>query len=129
VLSPPGGKPIDRSFWCLNSQHMWPNDPYSARDPWIKGYLWPAVDFGIFRTWDSSIIWASVQPTDTASFNWTRMDRAASQARARGQRVLFTLGQTPVWASSNPTEGSVYGESVVVSLTPMYVWVTFRGCG
>lgn len=110
VLTPPSNKPIDRSYWCMNVNHMWPDDPNSGFGGWAAGYLWPAVDFGIWRTWDSSITWQTIQPTSTTSFDWTRMDRAAGQARSRGQRIMFTLGQSPPWASSNPTEPAVYGE-------------------
>lgn len=104
TISPPSNKPITRDYCCMNANHMW-----AAYSVTWQGYLWPAVDFGIFRTWDSEIRWTSIQPIDANSFNFVQMDRAAAQARARGQKVLFTLGQTPSWASSNPTLDSVYG--------------------
>jgi hypothetical protein len=37
------------------------------------------------------------------------MDAAVKRAVARRQQILFTLGQTPTWASSKPSEPSVYG--------------------
>jgi hypothetical protein len=47
--------------------------------------------------WDSGVVWATIQPTARGQFNWSVMDRDAGQARKRGQKVLFTLGQSPSW--------------------------------
>jgi hypothetical protein len=45
-----------------------------------------------------------LQPTGRGLFNWTGLDADIAKAQQRGQKVLFTLGSTPQWASSNPTQ-------------------------
>lgn len=123
----------------------------SCLSPAAPRYLWPALDFGTWRSWDSGLVWATIQPVGRGQFDWTRMDAAVARAAARRQQVrvhwlcqdgkgwgalvqyacgwltnvgavatqtslpppcsqvLFTLGQTPQWASSKPNEPSVYG--------------------
>lgn len=42
--------------------------------------------------------WARLQPTSSASFDWTGIDRVVEAARARDLQVLGILAYTPVWA-------------------------------
>ena len=45
-----------------------------------------------------------MQLTGRGLFSWTSFDADIAKAQQRGQKVLFTLGDTPKWASSNPTQ-------------------------
>eukprot|EP00775_Hariotina_reticulata_P004921 gene4921-5164_t len=98
TIKPPSAA-ITRNFFGMNINHMFE----------YEGYPWPVVDFGIWRTWDSGIIWATIQPNARNTFDWTNMDKCFQQVKAKNQRIMFTLGQTPTWASSQPEVENVYG--------------------
>ena len=87
TLSPPKG-PIPAAFFGLNANHM--HDP--------PGYSWPALRFGAFRTWDSGIIWPTVEP-QRGVYHWDELDKDVAEAERRGAKFLFTLGLTPQWAA------------------------------
>jgi hypothetical protein len=63
---------------------------------------WPLVPVGSYRTWDSGITWASVQPSP-GRFDWSTADTRVDAARGHGAQVLYVLGPTPQWASTQPT--------------------------
>ncbi|WP_169793757.1 endo-1,4-beta-xylanase [Novosphingobium fuchskuhlense] len=56
--------------------------------------------FGLLRLWDSGTTWAVLEPKPGA-WQWDQLDRWLA-ARAPGQAVMLTLGQSPTWASSDP---------------------------
>lgn len=64
---------------------------------------WPAVNFGIVRLWDCGTRWSELE-TSKGVWNWAYMDNMVNNAFSHGQEVLYTLGQTPTWASARPTE-------------------------
>lgn len=66
-----------------------------------------STQFGILRTWDSSLGWALIQP-EKGAWNWTLLDDYMRLADESGADVLFTLGMTPLWAASNPDAPSPY---------------------
>lgn len=63
---------------------------------------------GAVRLWDTGTTWADIQPTPT-TWNWTRLDAAVAAAKANGMKPLIVLGQTPTWASSQPTLDTGHG--------------------
>lgn len=87
ALSPPEGV-IPRAFFGLNANHM--HDP--------PGYRWPALPFGSFRTWDSGVIWPSVEP-QRGVYHWDELDKDVAEAERHRVNFLFTLGLTPRWAA------------------------------
>jgi len=87
TLSPPKGI-IPSAFFGLNANHM-----HDA-----PGYLWPALGFGSFRTWDSGVIWPSVEP-QRGVYHWEELDKDVAEAERHGVNFLFTLGLTPPWAA------------------------------
>ena len=111
TITPPTAA-ITRNYFCMNINNLGgsPN--------------WPLVDFRIWRTWDSGITWATIQPS-RGVFNWVQMDADVAKARARNQVVLFTLGQTPRWASSAPNVESVYGPGLGSPPANNADWRTF----
>jgi len=62
---------------------------------------WPAIPFGAERLWDAEVQWADVNPA-SGVFDWTHMDQIVAANATHGTTVLYTLGQTPLWASSRP---------------------------
>lgn len=113
ALSPPK-RPIPRVFFGLNVNHM-----HDA-----PGFLWPVVDFGAFRTWDSGDIWAHIEP-DRGVYHWADLDRDVQQAAVHHVQFMLTLGQTPVWASADPTTPSVYGPGLGAPPKDIGDWKAF----
>jgi hypothetical protein len=98
ALKPPTTA-VPRTFFGMNINHM--HD---------EGNIpWPAVPLGAYRTWDSGIVWATIEPKK-GQFDWTRLDKDVAEAGKRGVQILLTLGFTPQWASSDPeNKSSAYG--------------------
>jgi hypothetical protein len=70
---------------------------------------WPVYSFGTLRLWDSATTWALLEPTKGA-WNFAPLDTWVAAVKAHGNPdIIMTLGQTPTWASSNPTVLSYYG--------------------
>ena len=69
---------------------------------------WPPVSsatnpFGVVRMWDTNTSRYEVE-TSQGVFDWTNMDQYVRVAQANGVRVLYEVGQTPPWASSDPSD-------------------------
>ena len=63
------------------------------------------VQFGGIRLWDSGTGWADMNTAaDTCDF--THMDDWIGEAQANNVDVLYDLGRTPTWASSQPTDSN-----------------------
>jgi hypothetical protein len=71
--------------------------------PWWSN-PWPVVPFGSMRLWDASVAWAQINTADGV-YDWTLLDEWLSDAQNfKVGEVMYTFGQTPQWASSNPTD-------------------------
>ena len=112
-LSPPAGA-IPRSYFGMNVNHM-----HDA-----PGFSWPVLDFGTYRTWDSGVIWPAIE-TARGVYDWSNMDKDVAQAQAHNAQFLFTLGQTPTWASSRPEETAVYGKGYAAPPADINDWKGF----
>ncbi|MDQ3813208.1 MAG: carbohydrate binding domain-containing protein [Armatimonadota bacterium] len=78
-----------------------------------KGHhgIWPGLGQGIVRLWDTGTMWKNLEPSDDA-WNWKRMDlyvNSLIHGHDPTCKILYTLGQTPAWAASNPQAASGYG--------------------
>ena len=113
ALSPPQ-KAVPRVFFGLNVNHL--HDP--------PGFDWPALDFGTFRTWDSGDIWPNIEPA-RGVYHWDLLDKDVAEAQTHHTQFLFTLGQTPAWASSRPTEPAVYGPGLAAPPADRTDWRDF----
>lgn len=91
-----------------------------------KGHynVWPAMNQGLVRMWDSGTMWKNIEPTNDG-WDWTRADMYVNTL-IRGHdpncKILFTLGQTPVWAAANPTVPSGYGAGASSAPADMNEW-------
>jgi hypothetical protein len=77
-------------------------------DPNIAGGSepWTEVNFGAVRLWDTETYWGKLN-TASGVYDWTELDAWTSLAAANGNPdLLYTFGQLPTWASSNPTDSS-----------------------
>lgn len=113
TLHPPS-KPIPDTYFGLNVNHMHDG----------PGFLWPALQFGAYRTWDSGVIWPQINP-QKGVYNWSWIDRDVEQAQLHHAKFLFTLGQTPTWASSDPTSHGVYGGGFNMPPSKISFWDDF----
>lgn len=72
--------------------------------PWpsAPGYDGRTVGQGTtIRLWDSGTTWRDLQPQRGANgWNFKVLDAWVAAANARGDEVVLTLGQTPIWASA-----------------------------
>jgi len=87
---------IDQSFFGLNLHD--------------NGAGWPSVStdqnpFSAVRLWDCGTMWLSIEHSQ-GNFDWSRLDSFVSDAQANGVKVLYEVGQTPAWASSDPNDSS-----------------------
>lgn len=80
---------------------------------------WPALSQEVFRLWGTdSSYWFAIQPTndpDPSHWNWSQVDYRVTYFKSHnpGGSIIYTLGQTPAWASSNPNQtGCAYGTGV-----------------
>jgi hypothetical protein len=89
-------------------------------------YNWPGLGTQILRLWDTGTTWANLEPTKGA-WNFTRLDMYVSYMRtnAPNGNILYTLGQTPTWASSTPTISSSYGMGAGGPPTNMADWSNY----
>jgi len=65
---------------------------------------WPALAIYDVRLWDTGTNWADVNPADGV-YDWTTLDKWLAAAQQHGgSHLIYTLGMTPQWASSNPND-------------------------
>jgi hypothetical protein len=69
---------------------------------------WPSVPFGSWRLWDSYLKWSDIQPSST-EWRFDDFDRQVQMGQKHGKELIYTLGQTPRWASSEPNEKHAWG--------------------
>lgn len=71
---------------------------------WGNYPKWPSeMNFGTMRLWDTGTTWADIEP-QRGVWNWTRMDYYMKEAVANHEAVIYTMGQTPQWASARPND-------------------------
>jgi len=112
IIPPPSRIPA--SFFGIHPSH-------TDSPPFLP---WPSVPFGTVRSHDCAPKWAQIEPMPpifgTRQYDWTELDQFVSKATARGQRVIYTIYQTPPWATSNielDPYGSAGGASMPTSVT------------
>jgi hypothetical protein len=66
---------------------------------------WPSVAFRSMRLWDSAVHWSDIN-TANGVYDWTLLDKWLADAQSNNVRVLYTFGQVPTWASSNPNDST-----------------------
>jgi polysaccharide biosynthesis protein PslG len=72
--------------------------------------LSPSMPFGTTRSWDAwpDLDWSDANPS-SGSYNFTYVDQFIAINQARGTEMIYTLGRTPQWASSQPNAPGPYG--------------------
>ena len=109
---------------CLPLQAQLPSQFWGMHVHQAKHY--PAQPpFGSLRLWDSGVCWYQLQPAPD-KWQWAQLDLRVAQAEAAGQDILYVLGQTPTWASSNPNDTiSPYCEGCNYNPKDLAHWETY----
>ncbi len=63
------------------------------------------IPYGSLRLWDTSTGWAQIN-TANGSYDFSNLDGFVSAAQAENVDLLYNLGRTPTWASSNQSDNS-----------------------
>ncbi len=101
-FAPRNSDPIPRSFFGMHLIRLGSHTQ------------WPSFSPGILRLSDTGTTWKDVQPSpgwDFSSAGFRRLDLYLDFVRkhSRDTELLYVLGQTPAWASSDPSAKSAYG--------------------
>jgi Chitobiase/beta-hexosaminidase C-terminal domain/Glycosyl hydrolases family 39 len=72
--------------------------------------LSPSISFGTTRSWDAypNLDWSDANPS-RGVYNFDNLDKFIAVNQARGSEIIYTLGRTPQWASSEPNAPGPYG--------------------
>jgi hypothetical protein len=89
----PPSKPIPATYFGLHAQRVVTRQGPAAP--------FPTVPFGSFRLW-SIPDWSMINGRPHQDYNWTALDRFLEHTEKHGVEVMFTVGHTPRWASSDP---------------------------
>lgn len=86
---------------------------------------WPVVPFGSLRVWDTpGTTWADIEPVQ-GQMKFASLDRIVDLASAHHVSVLYTLGQTPAWASKRPFEGASRGSGRAAEPRDLADWEAY----
>lgn len=69
---------------------------------------WPCVPFVGMRLWDSQVHWRDIN-TAPGIYDWSLLELWLADAQLYHADVLYTFGEVPGWASSDPSDGSCSG--------------------
>ena len=68
---------------------------------WGNYSQWPSLlNFRVLRLWDTGTRWMDIEPSK-GDWNWNRLDYYVDSALRNNNAIVYTLGMTPRWASTN----------------------------
>lgn len=76
---------------------------------------WPALGLNVVRLWDTGTTWSLLEPCDNcwdfSTGSGKRMDLLVDYIKYNdpNAQILYTMGQTPAWAATNPGSDGAYG--------------------
>jgi hypothetical protein len=93
-----------------------------------------STGYSAIRLWDTGTDWASLKPKRD-QWNFERIDAYLATSQKANLKVLWTLGNTPRWASARPYEKCAYGYGCAAEPANIKDWrryvrtvaTTFRG--
>ena len=63
--------------------------------------VWPSIPFGSLRLWDNDVAWSNIE-TAPGVYNWTNLDNAINNARAKGVTdIMYVIAGTPAFYSAS----------------------------
>lgn len=73
----------------------------------------PTIGFNGIRLWDTQTRWAQIE-TSNGAYNFNTLDQYLAAAYTSGiKNVIYTFGEVPQWASSNPSDTACDYSSVL----------------
>jgi Glycosyl hydrolases family 39 len=113
----PAQVPIPSTYFGMHILHLSGSLP---------GYetAWPQVNVPAFRLWDVRVTWPDLEPT-RGQWKFAVLDNILHQASEHETEVHLTFGFTPGWASSRPTEASLYQPGNAAEPKSMDDWINF----
>jgi len=114
----PAQVPIPSTFFGMHIHHMFAGNEPNAPTPW------PQVAVGAWRLWDVRVTWSDLEPA-RGRWNFDVLDKAVALAHQHGTEVQLTFGFTPAWASSSPTEISLYRPGGAAEPRSLDDWADF----
>ena len=96
--SGPPSKPIPPTYFGLHAQKV--VVPPRLQMPPAP---WPTIPFSSFRLW-SIPDWFQINGMPGQQYNWKAIDLFLDLAEKNKVNVLYTMGHTPRWASSDPDD-------------------------
>ncbi len=67
---------------------------------------WPSIGFTGFRLWDTETRWAQIEKSPSV-YDFSTLDGLLAELYSHGTTtVIYTFGQVPPWASSNPNDAA-----------------------
>jgi hypothetical protein len=100
-VSPSGAQPnpfFGMHIHSLEPATPWPNT-VSLSNYDVDGAV---VEFGGIRFWDSGVSWGETNSA-AGTCDFSHLDSFMQEAQSNNVDVLYNLGRTPTWASSQPT--------------------------
>ncbi len=84
---------------------------------------WPGLGTRIVRLWNTATTWRELETAQDV-WNWTRLDQYVDYVTSKGggAAILYTMGQTPQWASSTPNQEALYGPGASGAPKDMNDW-------
>ena len=72
--------------------------------------LSPSMSFGTTRSWDAwpNLDWSDANPSP-GTYKFADLDKFIAVNQACGVEIIYVLGRTPTWASSQPNAPAPYG--------------------
>jgi hypothetical protein len=88
-------------------------------------FVWP-TNTHIIRLHNTGTTWRELEPTK-GGWDWTtgygkRLDMYVDYAVKNGGQIVYTMGMTPLWASSTPTVVGMYGAGASGAPKDMNDW-------
>ncbi|WP_343623043.1 T9SS type A sorting domain-containing protein [Flavobacterium lindanitolerans] len=91
---------IPRSFFGMHINKLGSNEDV-IHNP-NAHQVWPPVNFGMLRMWDTGTKWSDLEPSDN-QWNWDRLDLYVNKRNVNDPscEIIYTLGMSPNWASNS----------------------------
>jgi hypothetical protein len=94
------------SFACAQSSDSIPADYFGMHWNFVRTG-WPPLPYGQERLWDTLTGWADIE-TSPGVYKWTILDKRISDAGLHRVGLILTMGKTPTFYSSNPTDATCH---------------------
>lgn len=89
---------------------------------------WPKLRFGSLRIWDDGVTWNVLQPSGPGAWDQAalaRLDAIVNTALSHHVKPTLVLGQTPSWASTEPSQPGSYGPGAAAPPKSLSYWTQY----